>query len=198
MTNSTAATRAKVLKRTEYLNRLNFLLSEMAIPVLFQKGFSPTPFVEPWAGKNNLGSYDYFMCRQGNDATLQLINLYACRSNMRIDIDLNVLVVKPRINSLTELSSSSILNFILPPNSLTTMTLNQDEERFIPVVTMLFLRKRMGLGTPRNSAQLERRIKVVSENVMNMCSNIDNLFARWHELHVPNVVGLDGAPISST
>lgn len=197
MPNTSATKRDKVVKRTEQLLRLNAVVDKQAIPVLLQKGFSPTAFVEPWHGKDNLGSYTYYLWRQSSGSTLHLINLYASKHNMRIDITLNVLIVKPDLRSLAELSNSSILNFIVPPTSSTTMTLNQDEYRFIPIVTPMFVWKRMGLGTSRNEAQLERRIKIVSENVLNMCTNMDKLFVRWHELHVPNVVGRDGALISS-
>lgn len=57
---------------------MNGIVQEVAIPLLNDKGFKPSPFLEDWYGKNNLKNYVYFLFRINDRFELEYLHIQWC------------------------------------------------------------------------------------------------------------------------
>jgi len=174
---------------------MNGIIQNIALPILNNKGFTPSPFVEEWYGKNNLRCYVYYLFRINERSEMEYLYITACRLNLRIDMVINVFQPIPRIESLNALEGHSIFPFILPPNSLSQMELGSEEYGRIPIFR-IFQEDNLSIGVPKSENDLIQRKERLSKTIEQKCTNIDKSFLRWHKRHSPSSVDWKGVPIA--
>lgn len=171
----------------------NDIVQQVGLPILYERKFAPSPFLENWHGKDNLNDYVYFLFRINERCELEYLNITVSKQNQRIDLFMNVFLLSPRITSLSDLTGQSILPFILPPNSLSQIQLGKDEFGKIPLLRLL-REEYLDMGEPRNEIELNRRIERLSATMNKICRNVDESFARWHKRHKVRTMDWNGAP----
>jgi hypothetical protein len=175
---------------------MNGIIQNIALPILTEKGFVPSPFTENWYGKDNLHSYTYDLFRLSGRSELEYLSIYVNRGNMEIDLHINVFLPSPPIDSMEALNGLSIFPFILPPNSKSLLRLGSEEFGKIPLFRM-FREEDLRMGVPRNQTALSRRTEKLSSTIGKMCTRMDDSFVRWHERHRLRAVDWKGVPIAS-
>jgi len=174
---------------------MNGIVQEVAMPLLNEKGFKPSPFIEDWYGKDNLKNYVYFLFRINDRFELEYLHIHVCRANLRIELFINTFLLSPKLRSLNDLTGRSIFPFILPPNSLSEMELGKDEFGKIPLFRLL-REEDLDMGVPRNEVELNRRTERLSDTMKRICTNIDESFVRWQKRHkVRTMMDWKGVPL---
>jgi hypothetical protein len=175
---------------------LNDIVQQVGLPILYEKKFAPSPFLENWYGKDNLNDYVYSLFRINERCELEHLNIDVSKQNQRIDLFINAFLLRPRITSLNDLNGKSIFPFILPPNSLSQIQLSKDEFGKIPLLRLLQA-ENLVMGVPRNEIELGRRIERLSTTMKRICTNVDESFVRWHKRYKVRTMDWNGAPLAS-
>lgn len=173
---------------------MNDIVQNDGLPILYDKKFAPSPFIETWHGKDNLNDYVYSLFRINERCELEHLNIDVSRQNQRIDLFINAFLLSPRITSLDDLNGKSIFPFILPPNSLSQIQLGKDEFSKIPLLRLL-REENLDMGVPRNGIELGRRIERLSATMKRICTHVDESFVRWHKRYKVRTMDWNGAPL---
>lgn len=169
----------------------NEIFLKNGIPILKKNGFKEMPFRAPWFGKNNLGDYTYELCRLNEKRHLEIVTTHISKGDLWIKIFLNIFELKPHLKSLEQLKNLPIIQFYLPPNSLSEMRLRIDDFEGIP----LFNTVKHKVGFYYSERGFQKRLKELGELIENDLNNIDSFVNRWYELHTPMVTDWEGKKI---
>ncbi len=179
------------LSSKKLLEIRNEMFVKFGIPILKRRGFEEMPFQAPWFGRNNLGDYTYELCRLNERQHLEIITTEISKGDLWIKIFLNIFELKPELNSLEQLKGLPIIQFYLPPNSLTEMRLRIHGIKVIPLFNTV-KHKIKSFYTKRG---LERRVKNLQRLIESDLNDIDSFIKRWYELHKPMVTNWEGKKI---
>ena len=181
------------LTKADLTEVMNDIVQQVGLPILYEKKFASSPFLETWHGKDNLNDYVYSLFRINERCELEYLDITVSKQNQRIDLIINVFLLSPRITSLSDLTGQSILPFILPPNSLSQIQLGKDEFGKIPLLRLL-RDENLDMGQPRNEIELDRRSERLSATMKRICRNVDDSFVRWHKRYKVRTIDWNGAP----
>jgi hypothetical protein len=169
----------------------NKIFLTKGIPALNKSGFQKSPFSSSWLGRNNLRDFMYVLCRLNEHSQLEKIEVHITRGDSWIKIYLNIFELQPEIESLEQLNGVDGLQFHLPPNSFTDMQLRSDDVKGLYLFHSLF-GKEHKLGSFYSKNGLKKRAEELGNLLESDLSNIDSFVKRWHELHEPLVINLNG------
>jgi hypothetical protein len=178
----------------EELNIRNNIFIEVGIPPLIKKGFEKSPFSTAWYGKDNLGNYNYELCRLNDNKYLEIINVFILKGDKWIQIFLNIFEINPSINSIEQLKGMDGLKFSIRPNSLTKMRLRADDHKGVPLFNMLFAPK-YKLGFYYSKESLTKQTIELSQLIENDMNNINTFIDKWHNIHTPALTNWKGERI---
>ncbi len=167
------------------------LFVEVGIPELLKNGFTQSPFSTSWSGRNNLGDFNYDLCRVADDSELEYLDVYINRGDRYIKVKLNIFKLLPEINSIEQLQGGDGLNYCLMPNSKSQMQLRSDDYKAPPLFYMLFLPEHK-IGWYFSKSGFDRQVRKLTELIKKDTANIDCFVKRWHELHEPNQTDWEG------
>lgn len=178
----------------ELLDIRNRIVLETAMPSLVNCGFCKSPFSTAWNGRNNLGDFDYEMCRLTENSRLEIIEIYVARGDRWIKFTLNVFELAPIVKSIEQLNGVDGLQFKLPPNSITEMRLRSDDIDRMPLLQLGYMTGHK-LKSFYTKAGLARSIKRLADTIETDMKGIGQFVKRWHELHHPMVTNWTGHQI---
>lgn len=181
----------------ELLEVRNKVFLENGLTALYKTGFSQSPFSTSWFGRNNLHGYSYVICRLSKDSVLEYIIVHISRRDKWVKIFLNIFKLHPEVKSLKSLEGLEGTQYGLPPNSITQMRLRADDYKGIPLFYMLF-RKRHKFGRYCTKSGFRARTDEFAKLIGEDMANIDSFVKRWHQMHQPNQITLDGCQLEHT
>lgn len=181
----------------ELLDLRNRLFIEKGVPALFKNGFVKSPFSTAWFGKDNMGGYQYDLCRLTNDDHLEMLIVYILKREKWIKVDLNVFKLTPHLESINQLQGVDGLQFSIPPYSKTKMRLRDDDIKGPPLLSYDFWFKQHKLYTYYTRRGLTNRANELGNLLETDLTNIDHFVRRWHELHRPLVTSWEGLSLKS-
>ena len=174
------------MSEASYLNRayitevMHGIIQQDGLPILYNKGFAASPFLENWHGKDNLGDYVVSLFRISTKDELEYLDINVSHFNRRIVLHINVFELNPRIKTLNELNGHTIIPLCLAPYSISRMVIGKDEFGKIPLFR-IFSEVNLDFGAPRSKVDLSLRRKRLTNSVIKVCTNIDDSFLRWHK-----------------
>jgi hypothetical protein len=168
---------------------------EKGIPALLKNGFQRSPFSSAAHGRNHLKDFSYQMCRLNNESELEMIDVYICRRDKWIKINLNIFQVSPELTSLDQLKGLVGLQYRLPPNSISEMRLRQDDIKGIFLFAFFFGRQHK-VRSYQTRWGFRLRIALLGRLLERDMTGIDRFIRRWHDLHKSLVVDWEGHPQS--
>lgn len=175
----------------QLLQARNNIYLKKGIPTLKDQGFEELPFHAPWFGKNNLGDYTYELCRLNDRHELEIITTHITKGDLWIKIYLNIFKLVPELKKLDQLKGLPLIQFYLPPNSLTEMRLRIDDFKGMP----LFRTVEHKIKPFYTENGFQDRVDELSKLIESDLNNIDYFIKRWHELHKPMVTDWEGKRI---
>ena len=171
----------------------NEIFVKNGILALKRKGFEEMPFRAPWFGKNNLGDYTYELCRLNERRHLEIITTHISKGDLWIKIFLNIFDLKPDLKSLEQIKGLPIIQFYLPPNSLTEMRLRIDDFEGMPIFRTIEHK----IKSYYSESGFQKRVDELRELIENDLNNIDSFVNRWYELHQSRVTNWEGKKVDS-
>lgn len=157
----------------------NELFVNRGIPALRKNGFDEAPFPGSWFGRNNLKDYTYELCRINEGSRLEMITTHISRGDRWIKIFLNIFQLSPELRSLEQLANTDGMQFHLPPNSRSSMRLDTDSFRGMPLFNM----KAYKIRSYFTESGFQRRAEKLGRLIERDLTNIDLFVRRWYELH---------------
>lgn len=175
------------ISNKELLNIRNDIFLNKGINSLKTNGFIKSPFSTAWNGKDDLGDFSYEFCRVIN-SFLEIIFVDIVKGDKSIRIKLNIFELSSNISSIKDLDGLDGLQYHLNPNRNTEMQLRIDDFKGMP----LFRTKEHKLKFFNSKSGLKKRVKQLGDLIEEDLNNINHFIERWHEMHVPNLVDLEG------
>lgn len=172
------------------------IFTDHGLPPLTKNGFVKSPFSTSWFGKDDLGGYQYDLCRLNDNDHLEMLNVYILRRDKWIKVDLNIFKLKPHLQSVDQLQGLDGVQFSIPPNSRTKMRLRNDDIKGPPLLSYDFWFKQHKLSGYYTRSGLTSRANELGKLLETDLENIDHFVRRWHELHRPLVTSWEGLPLS--
>jgi hypothetical protein len=166
----------------ELLDKRNKIVKDNAIPSLMKKGFEKSPFSTSWYGRNNLGDFDYELCRINEKSQLEILRIYVSRSDRWIKFILNIFQLNPTVTTVKDLNGMDGLKFRVPPNSLTEMKFRSDDIKGPPIFKLSYMYGHR-LNAFYTKSGLEKNIRRLTNTIEMDIVNLESFINRWHELH---------------
>lgn len=126
----------------ELVKLRNEIFVKRGIPMLEENNFKKTPFPNHWFGKDDMGGYDYSLCRLSHDnKILEIISVHIIKGDRWIQVGLNIFELDKQPKSFDDFKELDGIKFDLPPNSITNMYLYVDDIQGIPLFSYYNRRK---------------------------------------------------------
>lgn len=175
----------------------NAIFVEEGIPALEKNTFELDPFKTSWHGQYDTGIQGYIhqYSRLKKERFLERIQVYILKNERRIQINLNIFELTPRLDALSNLNKYEGIKLGISPNNHTEMRLRSDDYKGPPLFYILFFPEHK-LGKFNNKTSFSKEVLKLSRLIRKDMENIDSFIKRWHEIHTPNIIDWEGNPVS--
>lgn len=178
----------------EMVDSRNKIFVENCMPILFEKGFVQSPFSTSHFGRDMRDfTYDFIRI---NNSLLETMQVQIVRGDKWIKIFLNIFDVQPKLTSTKEaekkLKEKDGMQFVLPPNSLTTMQLISDSFDGMPLLNYRWMFKDHSLKSYFTEKGFHRRMQQFSRLIEGDLKNLDWFISFWHKKYKPFVTNHEG------
>ncbi len=178
----------------KFLEIRSGIFEEYGVPGLKKNGFEQSPYNGMRFGKLQPSIYAYDLCRLSAGSHLETITVYISKGDRWIQISLNIFKLDPALQSLDQLKGLELMQFLLPPNSITQMRLRMYDYKGMP----LFRTVEHKVKSYYSKRGFEKRIDQLSKLIERDMNNIDHFVKRWHELHQPATTDWEGNRLETT